>query len=141
MLWGWGEEGQLGNGTEKDGWLPRPVRLPEIQGQKCLPMTVALGMCHTVVAVRNKNYVYSPTVEEVEVEEQKAEQEQESAYLPMMSNVSNTVDSKLSCALSPAPLLTENVLQKQEVIMLEENIEESKPIQSLKDILSSRETR
>lgn len=144
LLWGWGEEGQLGNGTEKDSWLPRPVRLPDVQGQKCLPITVALGMCHTVVAVRNKNYVYTPTVKEIEVEEgqeEASEVEQESVYLPIVSNICNNVDSTLSCAMSPAPLLAETVIQKQTVFMLEENIEDSKPIQSLKDILSSRETR
>jgi hypothetical protein len=138
LLWGWGEEGQLGNGTEKDSWLPRPVRLPDVQGQKCIPITVSLGMCHTVVAVRNKHYIYLPTVEDVDVVEAV---EQEAVYLPIVSNLSNIVDTSMSCALSPAPLLADNILQKQSVFLSEENIEESKPIQSLKDILSSRETR
>jgi hypothetical protein len=142
LLWGWGEEGQLGNGTEKDSWLPRPVRLPDVQGQKCTPVTVSLGMCHTIVAVRNKNYVHTPIAEEVEVVEEE-EVEQESVYLPIVSNVGNLVDSAVSCALSPAPVLTENIVHKQSVFMLEESIveEEKKPIQSLKDILASRETR
>jgi hypothetical protein len=145
LLWGWGEEGQLGNGSEKDSWLPRPVRLPTVMGQKCIPMAAALGMCHTIIAVRNKNYVYSPMVEDVEVEQVEAEkEEEESIYLPIVSNTCNTaVAPAFSCALSPAPILKDAVTRKQTVLITEENIEEEevKPIQSLKDILASRESR
>ena len=142
LLWGWGEEGQLGNGSEKDSWLPRPVRLPDIQQSKCVPMTVSLGMCHTVVAVRNKNYSYQPTVESIEIIEKK-KIEEESICLPIVcTDVSHMkLDTIMSYAQSPMPLLeSDNVFNKQSVVVVE-SVDEIKPIQSLKDILSHRENR
>ena len=140
-MWGWGEEGQLGNGSEKDSWLPRPVRLPEVAGQKCIPVTVSLGTCHTLVAVRNKNYVHNPVVEEIEVEEEEVVLK-ESFCLPVVSIVADVDTSNVMTSLvSPAPPLTENVTKKQSVIVVEDNIEEGKPVQSLKDILACREER
>lgn len=56
MSWGWGEEGQLGHGTEKNAHLPRPCKLPRVMSAVCTPTDVALGLCHTVVLVTNKNY-------------------------------------------------------------------------------------
>ena len=31
LSWGWGEEGQLGHGTERNANLPRPCRVPKVQ--------------------------------------------------------------------------------------------------------------
>lgn len=56
LTWGWGEEGQLGNGSEKDGHLPRPCRLPKVYNSLCTPVNVSLGLCHTVVLVQNSRY-------------------------------------------------------------------------------------
>lgn len=144
LLWGWGEEGQLANGSENSNWLPRPVRLPELQESKCIPITASLGMCHTLVVVRNKDYQYSPVTENVENHEVSVENamlESEPTLVPFEANISRSVNASLSCALSPAPLLTEEISHKQSVFVVQECTEEEKPIQSLKDILNSRETR
>lgn len=51
LTWGWGEEGQLGQGNEKDSWLPKPLRCDHA------PLDIALGLCHTMVVVENRQYV------------------------------------------------------------------------------------
>jgi alpha-tubulin suppressor-like RCC1 family protein len=57
LTWGWGEEGQLGTGTEKNSFLPRPVKFPTLGGQQAIPMDIALGGTHTVVVMHNPNYI------------------------------------------------------------------------------------
>lgn len=66
MTWGWGEEGQLGHGNEKNGHLPRPCKLPRVASSICVPTDVALGLCHTLVLVRNKTYDYADDVAPIE---------------------------------------------------------------------------
>lgn len=56
LSWGWGEEGQLGHGSERNSSLPRPCRVPKIRSKAGVPVAVALGMCHTMVLLRNPNY-------------------------------------------------------------------------------------
>lgn len=56
LSWGWNEEGQLGHGTEKNACLPRPCRIPKIQGRPCFPVSVACGMSHTCMLVHNTGY-------------------------------------------------------------------------------------
>jgi len=56
LTWGWGEEGQLGLGNEKNNFLPRPCRLPRVKGKMGTPSLVSLGMCHTVVLLQNDSY-------------------------------------------------------------------------------------
>ena len=56
LTWGWGEEGQLGHGTEKNSFLPRPCRIPRVKGKIGQPVTVSLGQCHTFVMINNPSY-------------------------------------------------------------------------------------
>ena len=58
LSWGWGEEGQLGGGNEKNAVYPRPVRIPKLRNEtsKGVPVVVAVGMSHTVVLLRNDDY-------------------------------------------------------------------------------------
>ncbi len=56
LSWGWGEEGQLGHGTERNAQLPRPCRLPKVCGLQGTPMAISLGQCHTVAILRNSMY-------------------------------------------------------------------------------------
>ncbi len=57
LAWGWGEEGQLGHGSEKNTYLPRPCRVPRVKGKLGHPIDIALGMSHTIVTVKNNAYV------------------------------------------------------------------------------------
>jgi hypothetical protein len=57
LSWGWGEEGQLGNGTEKSSSLPRPCKLTRVQDRAGVPMDLALGGTHTVVVLHNPSYI------------------------------------------------------------------------------------
>lgn len=57
LSWGWGEEGQLGHGTEKSSSLPRPCRLPRVCDRVGVPMDLALGGTHTVVVLHNPGYI------------------------------------------------------------------------------------
>eukprot|EP01041_Mallomonas_annulata_P008281 gene8281-17037_t len=56
LSWGWGEEGQLGHGSEKSIGLPRPCRIPRIGDMTAVPVDLSLGMSHTIVLVRNLRY-------------------------------------------------------------------------------------
>eukprot|EP01038_Epipyxis_sp_PR26KG_P011158 gene11158-14972_t len=57
LTWGWNEEGQLGHGTEKSCFLPRPCRVPKIHGKIGLAKEVALGMSHTLLLLANNDYI------------------------------------------------------------------------------------
>lgn len=62
LSWGWGEEGQLGGGNEKNATYPRPVRIPKLRNEaaKGHPVAVAVGMSHTVVVLMNEAYSIPP---------------------------------------------------------------------------------
>jgi hypothetical protein len=62
MTWGWGEEGQLGHGSERDASLPKPCRIPRIGNSSCVPLDVALGLCHTIALVQNKDFDFAEFV-------------------------------------------------------------------------------
>lgn len=68
LSWGWNEEGQLGQGTEKDCYLARPCKIPtRIRNSPCSIATVALGLCHTLAVFKNddyKDFVPPPSPEE-----------------------------------------------------------------------------
>lgn len=57
LTWGWGEDGQLGHGSEKSCPLPRPCRLPRVAGLAGAPQSVSCGMSHTTVLLANDQYV------------------------------------------------------------------------------------
>jgi hypothetical protein len=75
LSWGWGEEGQLGHGTEKNAYLPRPVRVPRIEGEIGVPVCVAAGMSHSLCVVRNETFVYSPPKPPPVVHKEEAKEE------------------------------------------------------------------
>ena len=54
MMWGWGEEGQLGNGGEHNGNRPTVVRCPAVGGVVGKAVGVALGISHSVVLLENE---------------------------------------------------------------------------------------
>ena len=62
LSWGWGEEGQLGGGNEKNAVYPRPVRIPKLRNEshKGVPVAVAVGMSHTVVILKNEEHIPPP---------------------------------------------------------------------------------
>jgi Regulator of chromosome condensation (RCC1) repeat len=62
LSWGWGEEGQLGGGNEKNAAYPRPVRIPALKEEalKGVPIAVAVGMSHTMVLLMNEAYIPPP---------------------------------------------------------------------------------
>lgn len=51
LSWGWGEEGQLGGGNEKNAAYPRPVRIPKMRSndRKGVPVSVAVGMQISII--------------------------------------------------------------------------------------------
>jgi hypothetical protein len=57
LSWGWNEEGQLGQGSEKDCYLARPCKIPtRIKNFPCSISAVALGLCHTLAVFKNDDY-------------------------------------------------------------------------------------
>lgn len=74
LTWGWGEDGQLGHGTEKSSYLPRPCKIPRIASKAGNPVSLSLGMSHTLVLLKNKEYVPQlPEVVEKETVKEEAE--------------------------------------------------------------------
>eukprot|EP01031_Cornospumella_fuschlensis_P026113 gene26113-31531_t len=55
VSFGWGEEGQLGHGQEKNFNLPKPSPLPRDWGD-IIAMRVSLGMSHSLALVYNPMY-------------------------------------------------------------------------------------
>ena len=53
---------QLGHGTEKDAYLPKPCRVGRVAGSQCVALDVSLGLCHTVVLVQNLAFDFSEFV-------------------------------------------------------------------------------
>jgi alpha-tubulin suppressor-like RCC1 family protein len=73
LTWGWGEEGQCGNGKERDTHFPRPVRLPRVLGSEGIPRDLALGLTHSTLLLANPRFiepVKQPVLEPVEVKVQ-----------------------------------------------------------------------
>lgn len=56
LTWGWGEEGQLGQGSEQSCGLPRPCRTVRVEGINGIFRDISLGMCHTVLLINNPEY-------------------------------------------------------------------------------------
>jgi alpha-tubulin suppressor-like RCC1 family protein len=67
LLWGWGEEGQLGQGTEKNSFFPRPSKLPRYEGVLGVPQSIQLGNTHSTIICNNLQY--TPVDEEDAKEE------------------------------------------------------------------------
>ena len=53
LLWGWGEEGQLGNKKERNAAKPQAVQLPRVNDTDFVVDSVALGTSHSMVLCRN----------------------------------------------------------------------------------------
>jgi hypothetical protein len=160
LLWGWGEEGQLGNGAEKDSHIPKPCRIPAVYNSPSVPVDVSLGMCHTVVMVRNT--MYRPPTPAAEPEEGPKEetprekspvQEEEGAVVEEQVpplEIARPVSPELPPPLSLEVKVVEESFQasRREAVIVDEHLEEEAPpaptpvpIRSLRDILSTREER
>lgn len=70
LTWGWGEEGQLGVGSERNSYLPRPCRVPRVKGHLGIPRCLSLGLTHTVLVAHNPDFQApstSPAIEDSQV--------------------------------------------------------------------------
>lgn len=167
LFWGWGEEGQLGNGSEKDSIIPKPYRIPTIMGIQPSSMNIidiGLGMSHSVVLVQNLEY--RPIILEKPKEQKKEEKieeqniEIESKPEPQNLPKNEIVDEipienlKITPPDPPKePIIIERVpitpidIVKKEAVMVVHEVQEPPPvltpipIRSLKDILNAREER
>jgi alpha-tubulin suppressor-like RCC1 family protein len=157
-IWGWGEEGQLGNGTEKDSNLPKPCRLPSVvMGVPSSPsvrcVDVSLGMCHTVILTQNMTY-RPPTPPPTSL---KTEPPSVAVVVPIAQEPDPPVEPppppiEISPIEEPivvierVPITPIEVLKK-EGILISQEVQEPPPvitpvpIRSLKDLLSAREER
>ncbi|GMH81023.1 hypothetical protein TL16_g08796 [Triparma laevis f. inornata] len=79
LLWGWGEEGQLGNGVEMNSDAPSVVDVPDVIGEAGKigkVVGIGLGLSHTVILVENVKKVSAEyIVEEVKEVEKVVEKE------------------------------------------------------------------
>ena len=165
LSWGWGEEGQLGHGTEKSANLPRPCRLISVHGNAGVPMDVTLGGTHTAVVLHNPSYI-PPTVREPTPEPETVAEptpreptpEPEPEPVPEAPVEEPVVEASVLVQSIEAPLVTmlPPVEHKPPMISTSEDecaeevavVEEEEaptpappPIRSLKDILNQREER
>jgi hypothetical protein len=162
-LWGWGEEGQLGNGTEKDGVLPKPCRIPPlmgIQSTSILPVDISLGACHSVILVQNTDFrpvsesspipiskvdpLPSPQKEsEMSPKHPEPPQEQEIEEIPPPIEIP---PPEPPVVIERIPITPLDVVKKEGMMVVHE-VQEAPPvltpipIRSLKDILHAREER
>ena len=171
LFWGWGEEGQLGNGSEKDSILPKPCRIPTVMGIQPSSMNIldiGLGMSHSVILVQNLEY--RPPEREKPQEQQVKQQEQveetpqpqpqhdtEPEQPPLINIVEEIPIENLKITPPDPPkeplIIIERVpitpidIVKKEAIMVVHEVQEPPPvltpipIRSLKDILNAREER
>lgn len=154
-IWGWGEEGQLGNGSEKDSNLPKPCRLPalmNIESSSIRCIDISLGMCHSVLLVQNQEYrVPTPPQENL------VQPEVSQTTTPVVAEEPNIEPPPPPIEVVPfeevplQPLVIERVpitplevVKKEGILETQEVLEPPPvitPIQSLKDILYAREER
>lgn len=154
LTWGWGEEGQLGHGTEKSSYLPRPCKLPRVYDRPGVPMDISLGGTHSVVVLHNPLYlapVFESPVEPAVVKAPSpppVEPEPEPVIAePVLEEP--PLDTSME---APAIMHLPPVEHKPPMISMDEDcgqIEEEAvstpapppPIRGLKDILQQREER
>jgi alpha-tubulin suppressor-like RCC1 family protein len=161
LTWGWNEEGQLGHGSENNSFLPRPCRIPRINGQLGVPTSVSLGMSHTMVILSNPNFVQPireptppqqsiPTQTEVFVVEPEAQplispepepiQEYEPTCELPLSNESEPLPE-------PPPLPEPDISLTRKPAILDDDDECSivssslDPVRSVKELLTHRDTK
>jgi hypothetical protein len=168
-IWGWGEEGQLGNGTEKDSNLPKPCRLPsvaigDVSSSSIRCVGVSLGMCHSVLLIQNMTYrpptppprVPSP-VQHTEPPSALHQEEEETPLSPTAATSPTELPpppieipsprEEVPLVIERVPITPIEVVKKEGILVSQEVVQEPPPvvtpvpIRSLKDLLSAREER
>lgn len=161
LSWGWGEEGQLGHGTEKSAYLPRPCKLSRVYEQVGVPMDLALGGTHTVVVLHNPNYIApvfdnpspptpQPVVEPTpEPEPEPEPEEPEPVVIPEPvvnpEMLRQSIEVPEIAPLPPVEHKPPMMAQEEDYFSEEEPVASTPvpppPIRGLKDILQQREER
>jgi len=72
FVWGYGEEGQLGNNSESDSPSPTAVEFPMTNGVQGVVKGVALGISHSVLLVENEALIGSKVRNSVGIVEKAA---------------------------------------------------------------------
>ena len=131
LTWGWGEEGQLGHGTEKNSFLPRPCRLPRIKGKIGQPVSVSLGQCHTFVIVNNESYEHHqpPTQLPTKKEESPIKQIIDDPIVPIIEPSPEKIQEE------DEPVLKEEVVVDEPAIIPEPIEEEYVEAASVEEII------
>jgi alpha-tubulin suppressor-like RCC1 family protein len=143
LSWGWGEEGQLGHGTEKNAYLPRPVRVPRLEGEMGVPTYVAAGMSHTLCIIKNEAFVYTPpkpvTIEKLMVADAKETLPKVPTQQEMKFYTPANVESEEEEEAPPEPVITH---KKQGMVADDEEIitnEEEPVVRSVRELLRRKE--
>jgi len=76
-MWGWGEEGQLANGRERDEYAPYVVDVPSIKGSKGRVKELSLGISHSVILVENTKLGIAPSSQPPAEEKKEVVEEEE----------------------------------------------------------------
>lgn len=148
----------MGHGNEKNNWLPKPVRIPTIQGVTCIPVEISLGFCHTVIIAKSSTYSKIPDICETQVKIEELEPlktDNESENITEKEEVIQT-PPKFESIVESSPEVKSPVIEVKNIV-IEEKVKEEKfqvlqipspmqmssqkTIRSLKDILQSREDR
>lgn len=160
LTWGWGEEGQLGHGNEKNHPLPRPCHMPRVAGALGMPVKVAMGMSHTVLLAYNPSHQSAPDpVEPVDVPVEKAAEPVPEAVQPVPEPVPTPVPEPLVepepvpvpeqlPIPPPSPYIPHEkeerrpaMLTEDEDIIEEQPVISKEPIRGIKELLQQREER
>jgi alpha-tubulin suppressor-like RCC1 family protein len=143
LAWGWGEEGQLGHGTEKSCYLPRPCRLPKVKGQSVSPRLLALGMSHTIIVAENDKYLSKPPPVEapIQVPPDPIPEPEPVPIPPEPSPKRDEVqlvveEEEVIVEEPPQPLVKAATLVEEDA-----EVEMPVPVRSIKELLQRREER
>ena len=141
LSWGWNEEGQLGHGSEKNAYLPRPCRIPRIESEIGVPLSISAGMSHTLLIVRNEHYMATmPSPPKIVVEEEPKPQ----FWVP--EHVESDSDEEINEVIEeirvPATETRKQAVVAEDDVGIEADGNyrpDSAPIRSIRELLRSRE--
>lgn len=150
LSWGWGEEGQLGQGNEKNNWLPKPIKIPTVNSTSPYPTAISLGFCHTVIVGKNCNYV--PPQEKEKKPEKTVEIPMEPIHTVIEEEMVKILEPEVVKSVEIEPVVihpiivveeTKNIVQAEvaKVVVMPELDLQHQDIRSIKDILKNRDAR